>query len=198
MTWLSGLLPALLGGLNPLRDALAALWQAACRHPWQALLVLALGLAGALGWMLRQEREDNARLRADIAKIAKGQRQAARDQGAVNHAPAAISRAIAGESRADEKALYEAGRRAGAAYADAHRVRGKALGCPAGGADLRGADRPAAQHDRAGADGELVAITAADFDICTAANQRLAKVRADAEALIAAGVAVRDDQAGGE
>ena len=95
MTWLGRLFSALLGGVNPLRDGLAALWQAACRNPWQALLVLALGAAGVLGWMLHHEREDNARLRADIAEIAKSQRQAARDQAAINHAPAAISQAIA-------------------------------------------------------------------------------------------------------
>ena len=198
MTWLGRLFSALLGGVNPLRDGLAALWQAACRNPWQALLVLALGAAGVLGWMLHHEREDNARLRADIAEIAKSQRQAARDQAAINHAPAAISQAIAKESRADEKALYEAGRRAGAAYADAHRVRASAPVCAASDADLRGADRVAAQHDGAGPDGELVAITATDFDICTAAGQRLAKVHADAEALIAAGVAVPDRSTGGQ
>lgn len=197
MTWLARGALWLLGGFNPLRDAIGSLWQAALRNPWRAVAIWFAIIIVVNMLLLRSERADNAQLRADIIEIGKARKQARDNQAAVNHAPAAISQAIAQESRAHEKALYDAGRAAGAAYADANRVR-QAPVCPARPADLPGADRPAAQHDGPGADGDMVAISRPDFDTCTSGNLRLAQVRTDAEALIASGVAVPDGSKAGE
>ncbi len=191
MTWLFAVFKGLLGGFNPLRDAAAGLWHSALRNPWRAIAIWFAIMIVINVFLLRRERAENAQLRADIAEIAKGQKQAGRDQAAVNHAPAAISQAIAKESRADEKAIYEAGRAAGAAYADSHRVRPPAV-CAASPAGVPGTDRPDPQHDGPGDAADMVAISTANFDTCTVNSQRLAKVRADAQALIAAGVAVAD------
>lgn len=191
MSWLLAVFEGLAGRFNPLRDAAAGLWHAALRNPWRAIAIGFAIMIVVSVLLLRRERAENAQLRADIAEIAKGQKQAGRNQAAVNHAPAVISQAIAKESRADEKALYEAGRAAGAAYADSHRVRAAAI-CPASPASVSGADRPAPQHDGPGDAADMVAISSANFTTCTFNSQRLAKVYADSHALIAEGVARAD------
>lgn len=188
LNWLTGGLPG----------ALHAVWRAALRNPWRALTVWFTALFLISQGLLHHERASNRQLRGEIKEIAKKQQQARRDQQAVNHAPVIVSQAIAQESRAHEKAIYEAGRAAGAAYADAHRVRASAVVGPVGRAGLPGANRPSEKHDGAGEVADLVAITAADFDTCTVNSQRLAQVHADGEALIAAGIAVPDMSKGAE
>lgn len=195
MSWLTG---GLIDLLKPLGAAAQAVRRAAARDPWRAIAIWFAIIFLVSSFMLHWARAENTRLRAAAAEIAKGQAQARRDQAAVNRAPAIISQSIAQESSANAQAYYDAGRRAGAAYADAHRVRASAPVCPASSAALPRADRPAAQHDGPGGAADLVAIAPADFDACTINSQRIAKVRADAEALIAAGVAVADNPTGGK
>lgn len=164
------------------------------------------GLGGAWSWMTeRPERLLSALLFAAIAvaiwqwnradaleeridRVGKAQSAAGKLQATVNQFPVLQSKAIAEKSDADSQSYYEAGRRAGLAYADAHRVR--AATCPAGAADLSGADRPVPLDDGPGETADMVAVTRADFDLLTGNSLRLAKVHQDADALIAAGVAV--------
>ena len=61
--------------------------------------------------------------------------------------------------------------------------------CPVA-ADLPGADHAATLDDGPGGAPDMVAVSAADLAILTDNSTRLAKVQADAAALIAAGVAV--------
>lgn len=157
-------------------------------HALLALLTLSAGL-NLYQWHLLSIRAGT------IAAVKQGREQATKDQIAVNHAPAAKSRAIAEQSNVDAKNYYEAGHRAGAVYADAHRVPRPAA-CPVRNPDLPGADRAAGIDDGAGAVAGMVAVSPADFDLLTANSLRLAKVHQDADALIAAGVAIplTDDQ----
>lgn len=126
------------------------------------------------------------------AKVRVATAKATEAQIAVNHAPAAKSQKIARQSDDQAKDDYAAGRAAGLAYANAHRVRAGAV-CPANRADLPGTDHLVAGDDRPGESPGMVALSQADFDTLTENSTRLAKVRAEAEALIAAGVAVPSD-----
>lgn len=155
------------------------------KYPWQCLC-LALLVATALLW----QRGD--RYRDRLLAVQAAQTKAGEQQAAVNHIPAAKSQAIAEKSDAESPAYYEAGRRAGIAYADAHRLRAV---CPVSGPDLPRTDRPAAEHDGAGDPADMVAVSAADFDLCTSNSARLAKVREAARSLIDAGVAVESNPA---
>lgn len=131
-------------------------------------------------------QQAEAALRA--AKNAQAKASAA--QAAANHQPAQTSRAIAEASHVQSKSYYEQGHSAAAVYAAGNSVRGT---CPEGGsgdAGLPRSDHPAGQHDSAGEPPDLVAVTRADFDQLTGNSLRLAQVREDAQALIAAGVAV--------
>lgn len=130
-----------------------------------------------------------------IADMLAAERRARDDQIAANHQPAAASAAIAKASNHDAQAYYDAGRRAGAAYAAAHPVSLRPIAAPACGgersaADLPRADYPAALNDRPGDPAAGVAIPRADYDQLVANSLRLAKVHQDAKALIEAGVAV--------
>lgn len=150
------------------------------KYPWQCLclaLLVAVGLLWARG----------DRYRERLLAVQSAQTKAADEQAAVNHVPAAKSQAIAEKSNAEAPAYYEEGRRAGLAYADAHRVR---VSCPIGDPDLPGTDSPAKVDDGAGSAPGMVALSQTDFDTLTGNSLRLAKVQQDASSLIEAGVAV--------
>lgn len=134
----------------------------------------------------------------EVARTKGGQAEATVAQKDVNAAPAIQSAKIARKSDDEAAALYEAGRRAGAAYADSHRVRADA--CPASHTDLPGADRPAeGDHRFAGwLPDDMVAISRPDFEACTAAGTRLIAVHQAWQELKAAGVAVASDPEDGE
>lgn len=161
-------------------------------HP-MAALALGLGLWGVI------EHRAAAKWEGAYHKLVtdtqRAGAQAAKDQAAVNHRPAAISAAIA--ERTDHEADdYIAGAMAAArAYADAHRMRTASARGP-GQADLPGADHPAPRDDRPGNPAELdaIAISKVDFDSCTINSARIAKVRDAAQELIAAGVAKAADE----
>lgn len=151
-------------------------------HPWPAVC-LALCVLSAYQW-----HGKNAALH-QLAAVHAAQKQATVDQVAVNHAPAVISQAIAEKSDVDSKVYYDEGRRAGVAYADAHRVP---RACTAGPAGVPGTDSPAPLDDGPGIAPDMVAVTRADFDTLTGNSLRLAKVQQDAQSLIAEGVAVSE------
>ena len=130
---------------------------------------------------------------ATIAAVKAAQPIAEAAQAAVNHAPAAQSQTIAETSNANAKSDYDEGRAAGVAYADAHRVRSDAQ-CKSSNPGLPGADHVAAVDVRDGKAADMVAVSQEDFAILTGNSTRLAKVQADAQALIAAGVAVESKQ----
>lgn len=114
-------------------------------------------------------------------------------QAEVNAAPARQSATIARKSDDEAAALFEAGRRAGDAYANARRVRDNA--CPASAADLPDTGRSAEGDNRfAGwVPDDMVAVSRADFDACTAAGTRLIQVHQAWHELKAAGLAVASD-----
>ncbi len=170
----------LLGIGRMLSRALSAAWEFIRTNP-ALCAVIALGVLSAVLW----QRGD--RYRDKLLAIQSAQVKATEDQVAVNKAPAVISRTISEKSNVDSQAFYEEGRRAGIAYSASHRVR---LTCPVGNPDLRGPDSPASVDDSASSNAELVGLTEADFNICTANSTRLAQVHADVSALIEAGVAV--------
>ncbi|MBA3864725.1 MAG: hypothetical protein C0517_12365 [Erythrobacter sp.] len=163
-TWAS----KLFGYVVPILGALAVLWGA---------------------WSLFSGHYESKGAAKVETKVRVATVKATEQQIAVNRAPAIKSRTIAEESddKADED--YAAGRAAGIAYANAHRVRPQAV-CPTSNADLPGTNRAAQVDDRSGAAPGMVALSQADFDTLTENSTRLAKVHQDAAALIAAGVAV--------
>lgn len=200
---LARLAPALGAGLGRLWGAM--------RSP-AVLAILLLGLALALGWQtvrieglhgslsvagLRLRLIDHAgfkdrlaQAQADLARITAAQAKASADQAAANHQPAALAARIAEISDAQAAEYYARGRAAGAAWAAAHSLR---AACPASGAAdpaLPGAAPPAPLDDRSGDPAAVVALSRADFDLCTDNSARLAKVHQDALALIAQGVAI--------
>ena len=166
---------------------------------WQLLAGAAVSLA--LGVMLATTTIDRNQWRAAaragdvaLAKVKAAQPIAEAAQRDVNHAPAAKSQTIAEKSNDDAKDYYAEGRRAGLAYADAHRVRTDAR-CPPRNPDLPGGNHVAPLDDGPGNAPGMVAVAQADFDTLTGNSTRLAKVHQDAQALIDAGVAVPSDVA---
>lgn len=146
------------------------------------------------GWLLHTR----AMARAEVASLKAAQSDALTAQINASIFPAQQSAQIARKSDDEAAALYEAGRRAGADYAGNHRVRDNA--CPASHTDLPGADRAAEGDNRfAGwVPDDMVAISRADFDACTAAGTRLIAVHRTWQELKAAGVAVASDPEDGE
>lgn len=175
MIWLQ-----LLGVWGWLKKAALSVFSAAVRYPWQAALIVAVVAAG---WQFHRANG----FRAELAAIRKAQDEAAQAQAAVNAAPAIKSEQIARQSDVDTQAYYDAGRRAGAAYANAHRV---SRPCAPVSADMSGPDSPAPVDDRTSVAPDMVAVSRQDFDLLTGNSVRLAKVQQDAQALIDAGVAV--------
>ena len=166
---------------------------------WQLIAGAAVSLA--LGVMLATTTIDRNQWRAAaraandaLAKVKAAQPIAEAAQRDVNHAPAAKSQTIAEKSNDDAKDYYAEGRRAGLAYADAHRVPRPAA-CPPGSSDLPRADHAPALDDGPGVAPGMVAVAQADFDTLIGNSVRLAKVRQDATALIDAGVAVPSEVA---
>jgi len=179
---------ALVAAFSGAKERLSRAWDWLAEKPWRGMMVLLL-LSICANVASCRKVESQAR---QIAAMESAQKTAAHDQGTVNHFPVLQSKAIAEKSDADAASYYEAGRRAGAAYAAAHpaaeRVR-----CPAaaaGPADLPGANRPAPVDDRPGDTADMVAVSRADFDLLTHNSLRLAKVPQDANTLIEAGAAV--------
>jgi len=117
------------------------------------------------------------------AEVKVAAKQASKDQQAVNHAPAAASQAIAEKSNAQAPAYYADVRAA------ALRVRADSPRCPVS-ASVPGADHAAPVNDGPIDAARVVSRPQADDDLLVAAAGRAAQMHADAEALIAAGVAV--------
>lgn len=172
---------------------LAPLWQA-IKAPrilaGIAGVLLVGGLLFAVSHYRSRVHELEALRKADAARIALATAQATTAQIAVNHEPAAKSQTIAENSRDQSQAYYDEGRRAGLAYAAAHRVRPEAVGCPVTAPGVFGTDRVAAVNDGPGDAAGLVALSQADYDLLVFNSNRLAQVHQDADALIAAGAAV--------
>ena len=173
MIWLTAL-----GWLNKAR---VALWGAISRYPMQAALIASLCLSGWL-WHGKHTAQE------ELAAMKRASVEAGKAQAAVNHAPAAKSQAIAEKSNADAQDYYAKGRAAGLAYADAHRVPRPCPPCPA---NLPGTDHAKQGDDGPGIAPDMVAVSRSDFDILTGNSLRLAKVQADSQALIDAGVAIK-------
>lgn len=161
-------------------------------HP-MAALALGLGVWGVIEHRAAAKWEGAYHKLVTDTQRAAG--QAAKDQAAVNHRPAAISAEIA-ERTDHEAGDYIAGAMAAArTYADAHRVRPASARGP-GHADLPGTDHPAPRDDGPGDAAKLdaIAISPADFDTCTINSGRLAKVYDASQELIAARVARAVDE----
>jgi len=169
-------------------------WATIRGHPGLTIAALSFLLTIALlGWLLVDRANLQADLvtaRAELAKVQDAQPAARAAQAAVNHQPAAVSATIAEISDAQASAYYERGRAAGAAYAAAHRVQSACAAGQPGHPDLPGADHAPPLDDGAGQAADDVAISRADFDILTGNSLRLAQMYQDAQALIAAGIAV--------
>ena len=156
-------------------------------YPWQVFAGLLL-----IGNIVQDHihRHDVAQL--DAMKAA--QAGATKAQADANHKPAADSQAIARQSDAQAPDYYADA----ASAAAAHVVRVRAAPCPISPAGVPGPDPVAPIDDRSGGPTAVVPDAPvcrpkADDDKFIAAASRLAKVHQDAEALIAAGVAVPDD-----
>lgn len=150
---------------------------------WTWRFPLALLLAWHFHSRLIATHADFAAFRADTVKAAK---QSAANQQAANRAPAAKSEAIARNSDAQAPAYYADVRAA------AERMRQAPPRCPSP-ARVPGTDHPAEINDRPAATAELVCRPQADDDLLTGAAARAGQMHADAEALIAAGVARRNE-----
>lgn len=151
-----------------------------------ALAAALLGLTLA-SWHYRSAYHAERALRqALIASVRAASAQAAIDQRAAIRAPAAKSEAIARNSDAQAPAYYADVRAA------AERMRKDGPRCP-GPAVLPAADHHAPVDDRSAAASGLVSRPKADDDLIVAAAGRAAQMHADAESLIAAGVAKAAD-----
>lgn len=141
-----------------------------------------LGLALAANHYRHAYHAEIARYAALVASVDAQRKQATLDQQAVNHAPAAKSQAIAEKSDAQAPAYYAAVRTA------AERMRRDSPRCPSP-ASVLGTDHAAPVDDGPADTSIMVARPKADDDLILAAAARGAQMHADAEALIAAGVA---------
>ena len=158
------------------------------KHKWRWITATPVHLLGAVLavsvalnlWQWHQLAACHA-FKAEVKAAAP---KAAAAQAAVNHAPAAKSQAIAEKSDAEAPAYYAAVHSA----ADAHRVRADGPRC-ASPASVPGADHAASVNDGPAPATDMVARPKADDDLIIAAAARAAQMHADAEALIAAGVA---------
>lgn len=157
-------------------------------HPMTAL-ALALGIWGMIEH--RAAAKWQGAYHKLVASTQKASKQAAADQAAVNHQPAAASVAIAEKSNAQAPGYYRDARNA----FDLHRVRPPVAGGP-GAADLSGADHAAPVDDRPVAAADLVCRAKADDDLIGGAAARAAQMYVDAQALIAAKAAKASDDAG--
>jgi hypothetical protein len=187
----------LLGIGRWLKEALGALLRWAWHNPCPATVIALCCLCAGGWWHYSGKVED---LTATVAARDKtifdmkaASKQAAKDQAEVNHRPAVISGQIAEVSNEQSKGYYDEGRRAGIAYANAHRVRGGTGSGVGGNPDLPSPDSAAKVDDGPGETPGMVAVTTEDYSAFVDNSLRLAKVRQDAEALIAAGVAVKSD-----
>lgn len=158
----------LLGIGKWLREAATALLGVISRNPWQAALIAAMCLAG---WQYRGKQHALADLAAERlahAETIKAGQQAYAAQIALNKAAEAKSAAIAKDQDNDIKTERAAASAAGDKYAAANRVRGKACVGRASetSASAENPDPGISEVDPAEA--QLVAITRADFDKCTA------------------------------
>lgn len=162
-------------------------------HP-MAALALVLGIWGFVEHRAAAKWE--GAYRKLLSQTQSASKLAAANQAAVNHRPAAISAAIAERTDHEADDYLSNAMAAARAYADAHRVRLASAG-GAIRADLPRAGHPAPRDDGQGDAAKLdaIAISRADFDICTVNSGRLAKVYDAAQELIAAGVAKAVDQA---
>lgn len=121
-----------------------------------------------------------------IAEMRAAQRPATAAQIAVNHEPARVAAEIARQSDAQAPEYYRAVRAAAVTR------RLPVPPCPSGGADLPGTDRPAAIDDGPDPAADMVSRPRAEDDQIIAAAGRAAQMHADAQALIAAGIAVAE------
>lgn len=179
-----------------LRGWASAVWKWATESKMHLLVALCAILAAiALYERHRANEAEDALARWQREAKAAGTKATA-DQIAVNHKPAADSAAIAKVSDAKLAETYEAGRRAGAAYAAANGLRA-ACQNRAGRADLSRTDHPVPLDDRSRAPAELddaVVISRGDFNLCTDNSGRIAQVYVDAQALIDARVAMKSKE----
>ena len=118
-------------------------------------------------------------------EVADAQTVAAVNQAQANHTPAILSKVIAEKSHAEAPAYYDRVRAA------SERVRKDGPSCPVA-ADLPGADHPAEVVH--GPDPATRVVPAAEFDQLSNAAARASQMRADAQAMIAAGIAVSDEE----
>ena len=148
-----------------------------------ALAFVGLGLA-ARHYRHAYRAEVSQRL-ADRERYADAQAVAAANQAQANHTPAILSKVIAEKSHAEAPAYYDRVRAA------SERVRKDGPSCPVA-ADLPGADHPAEVVH--GPDPATRVVPAAEFDQLSNAAARASQMRADAQAMIAAGIAVSDEE----
>lgn len=150
--------------------------------PAGARLFAGLALVFAIICGLQTWRLDRAY--QTIADFRAAQPAATAAQIAANHEPARVSAEIARQSDADAPSYY----RAVADAAGAHRLPVRA--CSPSAADLPGTDRPSAIDDGPAPAPDMVSRPRAEDDQIVAAAGRAAQMHADAQALIAAGVAI--------
>lgn len=195
MTWLPwGAIKLLLGGwLTRLTTALGAALTWIKHNPALAIIIALCALCTAEYWhyssRVQKLSAQLATANQTIGKMKAASAQAAVDQAKVNQHPAIISGQIAEASNEQSKSYYDEGRRAGIAYANAHRVRNGASSGVGSNPDLPIANQATEEHDGPGEAPGMVALSAADYDLFVSNSLRLAKVRQDAESLIASGVA---------
>ena len=160
-------------------NAFRKLFELVSEHPYAAALLLSLA---ANVWLCYEWRSAEGEI--DAIHAAQGKATAA--QVAANHQPVVISTRIAEESNREAPAYYERVR----VVARDHIVRSP---CAPGNSGVPGTDSPAPLDDRPVGSPELVSVARDDWDKLLAAAARLAKVRQDAEKLIAEGAAVSSD-----
>jgi hypothetical protein len=176
MTWLLSI-------ILPVKRFLSALWAWLASNPWRWSLVIILALCVAL-WA-----KDGAldRARDKIAAMERASKDAEGAQLAVNAKRTDDEKDIANDADlSNAKSLLEAERRA-VVYRDRWRVRNI---CPASQADTAATDTITGDSDGPSSTGDMVAISVADFDRCTANTVRLQSVNAWGQRLIREGLAV--------
>lgn len=166
MTWLA--IKLFMGGaLKRLLNGLSALFNIARSHPWHAALIASMCLSG---WLYRGKQSALAErdaARDETAQVIKAGQQALAAQIKLHDETKAAYAAKAKEANDDYAKDLAAASTAADRYANANRVRKVCVSRPAeNGASAENSDPGVLEVPAT--ETELVAISRADFDKCTA------------------------------
>lgn len=174
-----------LGAWERLKSGLSALLSLAGRYPWQAALIVALVACGWQTWRLKSEQVRVSELTADLVSIRAAQKQATQKAKQARADAEKLTKDLAHATDQHAADLDAISRRA---LAD--RMRAKAPRCASSGAGATAL--PDDPESDPGADTGGVYFTAAEADLLRRHEVRSTACHAWGQALIDAGLAIKE------